>query len=107
MPTVDGSFPNEIQRRLTRYWNADFLKIEFTKVKQIDAVSLLAKSSSSTKLMELENHSEIVASGASLQNLVQLDSDITDFGEYSKRVDQRLETFWATGLKRSSRFFKW
>lgn len=49
----------------------------FIKVKQVDTTSLLAKSSSSTKLMELENSSGAPPSGTSLQHLVQLDIDIS------------------------------
>lgn len=49
----------------------------FIKVKQVDTTSLLAKSSSSTKLMELESSSGAPPSGTSLQHLVQLDIDIS------------------------------
>lgn len=47
------------------------------EVKQVDTTSLLAKSSSSTKLMELESSSGAPPSGTSLQHLVQLDIDIS------------------------------
>lgn len=63
------------------------------EVKQIDAASSLAKSSSSTKLMELENNSGILASGASLQNLVQLDSDIT-------LILENIPNVWTNAWKR-------
>ena len=62
-------------------------------MKQIDAASSLAKSSSSTKLMELENNSGILASGASLQNLVQIDSDIT-------LILENIPNVWTNAWKR-------
>ena len=62
-------------------------------MKQIDAASSLEKSSSSTKLMELENNSGILASGASLQNLVQLDSDIT-------LILENIPNVWTNAWKR-------
>ena len=67
--------------------NYSFLtKIEFIKVKQVDATSSLAKSSSSTKLMELESSSGIPSSATSLQHLVQLDADISLILENSPNV---------------------